>query len=549
MTQGPLQQPIGTAHATARCCWCGTPLVVAQARQLRCWVCPVDWRRQAKHALTVTPQSKDHAKLLGVPVGTIVCLDVPLPSQVQIEDATAKNILWGGQAGPGKSHGVRKFLYRRSLSAPGHLSLLLRENWDQLDKTHIRNMQAELPLLGARMSDRTAIFPNGSFIDCGHMADADSVNRYLSTEYGCIVPEEASVYPVNSDGITPLAELSTRARKDYQDTAGRWIPPTFVPVTNPGGPSAFWLLDMFVDHTPDYDTFPALREIDPVTGKPNYDPAEWLYIPAKLDDNPYMRASYASDLSVNSKWRYEQLRHGDWHVFAGQFFGKWQERQHVVDREIPSGVQWFTAMDWGSLSPGCVLWFAVLPDRRLYLRSELKFQGQDVAEVSALIKKRERELGITGKVAYRVGDPAMWIKDAKTKGTHLVGESIADTFRLNGIALRQADNDRMNGWARCLQLLRPIDRAQEDSEPWFTVHASCRYFIRTIAAARSDKNDPEDVDTKGDDHALDAWRYGVMSRPSPLASSHNSSVTKGSIGWLRKTFREKPGILSRGRDA
>lgn len=501
----------------------------------RCWVCPVDWRRQVQHAILVTAQSKDHAKLMGVPTGTRVCLDVPLPSQVQIEDARAKNVLWGGHAGPGKSHGVRKFLYRRSLATPGHLSLLLRENWDQLEKTHIRAMQAELPLLGARMVDRTAIFPNGAFIDCGHMADAESVSRYLSTEYGCIVPEEASVYPVNQDGITPLAELSTRARKEYQDTTGSWVTPKFVPVTNPGGPSASWLLDMFVDHTPDFDTFPALRK--------TYKPSDWLYIPAKLDDNPYMRADYADDLSVLSKFRYEQLRHGDWHVFAGQFFSKWQERLHVKDLEIPSGVQWFTAMDWGSLSPGCVLWFAVLPDRKLYLRSELKFQGQDVAEVSALIKKRESQLGITGKVAYRVGDPAMWIKDAKTKGHHLVGESISDTFRLNGIPLRQADNDRINGWARVLQVLREAP----DGTPWLQVHSDCRYFIRTIAAARSDKNDPEDVDTKGDDHALDAARYGLMSRPSPLSSSRTSDLPVGSLGWLRQQRTFGTGLLTRGR--
>ncbi len=527
--------PVGTAHATAKCCWCASPLIVAQVLQLRCWVCPVDWRRQVKHALMVIAQGKEHAKLLGVPQGTRVCLDVPLPSQVQIEDATAKNVLWGGQAGPGKSHGVRKFLYRRSLAVPGHLSLLLRENWDQLDKTHIRNMQAELPLLGARMADRTAIFPNGSFIDCGHMADADSVSRYLSTEYGCIVPEEASLYPVNSEGISPLAELSTRARTEYPNTQGQIVEPKFVPVTNPGGPSHSWLMDMFVDHTPDFETFPAL--------KGTYRPDDWVYIPASLDDNPYMRESYAADLSVLSKFRYEQLRHGDWHVFAGQFFQKWVERRHVVDREVPAGVQWFTAMDWGSLSPGCVLWFAVLPDRRLYLRAELKFQGQDVAEVSSLIKKREKELGITGKVAYRVGDPAMWIKDAKTKGHHLIGESISDTFRLNGIPLRQADNDRTNGWARCLQLLRDAP----DGEPWFTVHSSCRYFIRTIAAARSDKNDPEDVDTTGDDHALDAWRYGAMSRPSPLASSHASRTVVGSIRHLIAQHQAKPGLLNRGR--
>lgn len=502
--------------------------------QLRCWVCPADWRRQVRHALVVEAAGKAHATLMGVTPGTRVCLDVPLPSQVQLEDATAKNVLWGGHAGPGKSHGVRKFLYRRSLAVPGHLSLLLRENWDQLDKTHIRNMQAELPTLGARMADRTAIFPNGSFIDCGHMADADAVNRYLSTEYGCIVPEEASVYPVNQDGITPLAELSTRARKAYQTAAGAWVDPKFVPVTNPGGPSASWLLDMFVDHTPDYETFPALRAV--------YRPEEWVYIPAKLDDNPYMRDDYAThDLAVLSKYRYEQLRHGDWHVFAGQFFGHWQERRHVVDRELPAGLQWFTAMDWGSLSPGCVLWFAVLPDRRLYLRSELKFQGDDVAEVAAKIKARERKLGLAGKIAYRVADPAMWIKDAKTKGQHLIGESIADTFRLQGIPLRQADHDRVNGWARCLQLLRDAP----DGTPWFTVHTDCRYFLRTIAAARSDKHNPEDVDTAGDDHALDAWRYGAMSRPSPSTAYGVSATAPGSIGWLRSTVRQATGVLAK----
>ena len=29
---------------------------------------------------------------------------------------------------------------------------------------------------------------------------------------------------------------------------------------------------------------------------------------------------------VLPKWRYEQLRHGNWRVFSGQFFGEWMER-------------------------------------------------------------------------------------------------------------------------------------------------------------------------------------------------------------------------------
>lgn len=527
--------PIGTRHPAALCCWCGSPLIVGQVLQKRAWLCPVDWRRQVACALTVKATGKDHAKLLGVTPGTQVCLNVPLPSQVLFEECAARNVLWGGQAGPGKSHGVRWWLYKRSLTIPGHQSLLLRENWEQLDKHHLRAMKSEVKLLGGTVVDRTAVFPDGSFIDCGHMADADAVTRYLSSEYGAIVADEASQYPVDADGTSTLVELATRARKVTTNREGIAVRPRFMPVSNPGGPSASWLLDMFVDHTPDFEKFPALRA--------KYDPLQWAYIPAKLDDNPYQDPEYEDTLAGLSKHRYEQLRHGDWHVFSGQFFSKWMESKHVVDLDLPQGLLWFSSMDWGSNKPGCVGYYAVLGDGRIYRRSEIKFQGEDVSEVARMMKRREAELGI--KVQSRVGDPAMWIKDAKTKGTHLVGESIADTFRLNGIVIRQADNDRVNGWTRCLQILRDAP----DGSPWFQVHSDCRYFIRTIAAARSDKSNPDDVDTTCDDHALDEWRYGMMSRPSPLSrSGGRAPAVVGSLRWWRDKEKPKPGLLTR-RDA
>lgn len=320
---GLLAEPIGTPHPTARCCWCARPLVVGMVLELRAWLCPEDYRRQVALALMI--EDKKHGKR---------CLDVPLPSQAQFDECPAKNVLWGGQAGPGKSHGVRKWLYRRSLLVPGHEALLLRENNEQLEKTHLRKMAFELPLLGAKLVDRTARFSNGSFIDCGHMADAEAVSRYLSTEYGAIVPEEASVYPVDSEGVTPLAELSTRARKVYQDINGRVVRPRFMPVSNPGGASSPWLLDMFVDHTPDFDKYPKLRPVFDAHGvqTKGYRAEQWAYIPAKLDDNPYQDPEYEETLAVLSKWRYEQLRTGDWHVFSGQFFSQWQASVHVRER-------------------------------------------------------------------------------------------------------------------------------------------------------------------------------------------------------------------------
>jgi hypothetical protein len=272
-----------------------------------------------------------------------VVYHVPLPSQVPFYESRVPNRMWGGKAGPGKSVGVRWFLYRRSLHVPGHEALLLRENWDQLKANHTIKMAIEVPLLGGRWleTDRMAVFGKGStqsIIYCGHMADLDSVGRYLGIEYGAIVPEEAALYPVTSAGVTVLAELSTRARKEYIDLDGEVVTPVFLPVTNPGGPSAPWLYDMHIAHAPDFEKFPALRpEYDDETGEQmsGYRAEDWVYLPAALDDNPYMREDYKQTVLANlSAVRYKQLAEGDWGAFEGMFFPEWDPQRHVRRAEI-----------------------------------------------------------------------------------------------------------------------------------------------------------------------------------------------------------------------
>ncbi len=42
---------------------------------------------------------------------------------------------------------------------------------------------------------------------------------------------------------------------------------------------------------------------------------------------------------------------------------------------------------------------------------------------------------------------------------------------------------------------------------------TCVHSIRTLPALQHDSDNPEDVDTEGEDHAPDDIRYGCMSRP------------------------------------
>jgi hypothetical protein len=259
------------------------------------------------------------------------CWHVPLPSQCQIYEQSYLGgyYLWAGQAGPGKSVGVRRFLYWRCLVTPGHHALLLRENWDMLRDNHTLKMAAEVPLLGGRWKegDKLAVFGSGSdesVIHCGHMAEASAVSRIVGMEYGTIVPEEAGLYPLDPNtGLSVLAELTRACRAVGRMRDGTAVPPFFVPVTNPGGPSAAWLKDMFLDHTPDFERAPQLRE--------HYVPAQWVYQPAARTGNPYLDTGYEATLALNSTVKYRQLAEGDWNVSLGAFFPEFREETHVLE--------------------------------------------------------------------------------------------------------------------------------------------------------------------------------------------------------------------------
>lgn len=496
-------------HSHAKCCWCRQLLVVVD----RIWWCPTPACRE---------KQREHGLGLQAKKGGWTWLYVPTPKQVVFDACPAKYILFGGAAGPGKSHAVRWALYRRCLRQPGYEAVLLRKTFPELEKTHLRRMRTEAPLIGAEFIESKHLmrFPNGSLIECGHMDDEAGLQKWLSTEYHAIVPDEGSTFDPDR-----LLELSTRARRISPDGSEKgkfWV------VSNPGGPASSMLLDFFIDHQPDFEKYPHLEK--------KYVPEQWAYIPALLDDNPYLDDDYEATLSVLQPWRYEQLRHGDWRVFSGQFFGTFNDRRHVRDLgDLGGDVRWFRSMDWGHNKPGCWGWWAILPDGRIYKRTDRKFQGESVQVNAKTLKARTEDLGIR-KVSYNVADPACFIKTGNVghKEARFIGQSIGETFGLNGVPLVRGDNDRYNGWQRLHDLLRDAP----DGDPWMLFHPSCKYTIRSMAAAKSDDKDPDDVDTESDDHALDETRYGAMSRPNPYNETKRTKrYAEGTMGHLRQSVR------------
>lgn len=486
----------------ARCCWCGSPFVqIAQKHPLLrpvCWCrTPICRRRQADHSIAVTDGSVTHY------------LYVPLPKQVDLDSCMERYLLGGGAAGVSKSHAARWSMYRRCLAIPGYEGLILRETWDELNKHHFRLMAEESNVFRAfgfdvkfSITNREMTFPHGSVIEGGHMEKAEDVKRYLSRERDEIAADEGVQFDPRA-----LLELSTRARSTKPRVLAYGSRGLFRVYTNPGGPSGSMLRDFFINHTPNWDEFPAELRRD-------YRSSEWVYIPGNLEDNPYLSEHYERDLAILAPWRYQQLRHNDWDIVAGLFFHEFLKSTHVADLgSIGGDYEWFRSLDWGFVNPGCTLWWACLPDARYYIRYAHKFQLQAIEDVAEDIIDVSSKIG-SSYIRYTVADPNIWGpgSPAITNRQEFVGEDIAETFMKSGVPMIKGDNrSRTNGWVRVREMLR----LRPDGKPTITIHPDdCQYLIRTLSDAVSAKNNPEDIGSI-DDHPLDALRYGAMSRPSP----------------------------------
>ena len=100
-----------------------------------------------------------------------------------------------------------------------------------------------------------------------------------------------------------------------------------------------------------------------------------------------------------------------------------------------------------------------------------------------------------------VADPAIW--DAET------GISVAEVAAKYNILFSPGDHKRIPGWMQCHYRMQ----FDEDGYPRMYVLDTCKDFIRTIPILQYDDHKVEDIDTEGEDHIADEWRYFCMMRP------------------------------------
>ena len=92
-------------------------------------------------------------------------------------------IMYGGEAGGGKSEGLLMFALRRRIECPGSVGLAMRRTFPDLDKSLIRkSMNYYRPFAKWSEAKRKWTFKNGSIQEFGYCENDKDVYQYQSAE-------------------------------------------------------------------------------------------------------------------------------------------------------------------------------------------------------------------------------------------------------------------------------------------------------------------------------------------------------------------------------
>ena len=464
------------------------------------------------------------------------------PRQAEAFHSEATEVLFGGAAGPGKSHCIRVAAIVWASEIPGLQVYLFRRLHDDLIKNHMEGPKGFRALLMrwveagfCRIVEDEIRFWNGSKIYLCHCQHEKDRFKYLGTEIHVLLIDE----------LTHFTEVIYRFLRGRVRMVGIDLPekyrglfPRILCGSNPGNIGHQWVKMSFIDGAPAEE----IRLMPAEEGG-----MRRQFIRARLNDNPSLLEddpNYEAKLAgLGNAALVKAMKDGDWNVIEGAFFTEWATERHVL-RPVALPDWWlkFRSGDWGSAKPYSFHWWAVASDdwqhpdgfvvprggmiayRELYGVKQKPHGGFEadvgVKEPSDVVARKilaleGAEFDENGKktkeptenVEYGVLDPAAFAM--------ISGPSIAETMAREGLLFKPADNKRVaeSGAIGGHDQFRKRLLGDGDGRPMIYYFDNCVHAIRTIPMLQHDQRRAEDVDTNMEDHAYDDSRYAAMSRP------------------------------------
>ena len=328
---------------------------------------------------------------------------------------------------------------------------------------------------------------------------------YIEWRHGTIVEGKSADNPQALLGEAVDRVIYSEAAQIKREIRERYVQPTTVTrrgieiiPTTPDS-AGEWVLELFEKgndpYFPDINSFSWSVKANPIYNMDEYYRAMKFY----GKHSPVFREQYL----------------GEWVFYTGRVYYNFTEENNVIEPfDIPKSWPVIRSIDFGHRDPFVCLWGAVGPTGEIYIVKEYyNKEGPGIPEHANEIKRMSAGMSIQRSV----GDP-----EAR--------QSMHD-LSLAGIPCSIADNNRQAGR---MQVVDYIGQSENNSPPYpirdlpialskkawpkLYVFNTCKELIREAKYYRwkeSKRYESDKERTEGDDHAMDAMRYLIMTRPSP----------------------------------
>jgi len=424
-----------------------------------------------------------------------------------------------------------------SIDYPDYKALIIRRTFPDLeinvrpecDKLYLKDPHGN-PFAYWLDKKKCYVFPSGAKIFLVHCRDRNALTKYIGGNNHFVFIDEANQFPWEW-----IEDISSSVRSSHEI-----IKAQIVLTSNPGGIGHYWLKSKFVDHCQPlaqgkkiyYKDFNV--SIQPYKSAPYYkdaDGVEWQYIPATVFDNPSLlrNPDYVNVLkNITNPTKRAMWLEGRWDAAPGLFFDNFIYDEHTVkSNDFVYGEEYskdthefYRAIDYGTKNATAVLFVAINKrNGKMVIFDELIMQKGNLIKndfdfdfdvSSAPTIQAKMILDYTrGRHPHlyeddfeeNIADSAMWQKGSEKNG---VLYSPAELFGDAGLELTSCGKkDRIieaaivyNGFV-----------TPEDGIPQIRIRENCFYTIETIQSIDQNPKNIDDLDTTGEDHAIDALKY------------------------------------------
>lgn len=446
----------------------------------------------------------------------------PFDRQIRFLSCPVFECHYGGAAGGGKSDALLVAALEHCRT-PGAKVLLLRRKFVDLERSL---MQKAFVLFAGRGrwdgQHKRWTMNNKTSIEFGHCQTGKDLENYYSAEYSMIGIDQVEQFPedmylfffTRTRTTSPKVKCQIRITSNPVGIGRGWLA------------KRFWILGK--DAKPSNKAYPVTDDIVFPDGHKETLTYYRAFIPSKVWDNPHIIKNdpqYILRLQMQSPEKRKALLDGRWDAFEGAFFTEFDEKIHVCEPfEIPQNWKRSISFDWGYSDPMACYWWAEDPrSGKLYCYRE--FFTKKMLDIDVAKNIARMSYGESIDCIYYPWD----LDFARGQVGASMRERMDEEWKSMGLNfyLKVATKDRLNGWSACRYMLA----LGEDKTPRMQIFSNCKNLIETIPEQIHDDGNPEDLDTLGNDHCVDGWRY--------FAASYRKFFEKSAIA-LETDYKRLP---------